>query len=240
MWRVLEKSALPLTVAAAVSLTIAFVMIFFNTPVEAKMGIVQKIFYVHVPSALAMYAGFIICSASSFVYLLRPSRILDDAARTGVEVGLFFGAFVMISGPMWGYKAWGKAWVWEPQLTATLVLVLLYGAYALLRQLSGDSARIRKIGAVLAVIALADIPVIRYAVKNWGGQHPVIEKTGGGGMIAEMKVTFSISMFAFLLLFCALFTIALLQRRFARRVDETFVELEDVAFEYERAGGGAR
>ncbi len=235
MWRAIERSALPLSIAAIIACVGAIGMVFFYAPVEATMGIAQKIFYVHVPAAMAAYAGFVVCSGASLVYLLRPSSSLDAAARAGAGVGMLFCLYVMISGPLWGIKAWGRAWTWDPQLTATFVLMMLYGGYVLFRQLTGDDARSRRIGAVLAVIACADIPLIHYAVRNWGGLHPVVEREGGGGLAPAMKATFSVSMLAFLLLFAALFVVAWMQRRFAQQIDEAFVELEDVSYELEAA-----
>ena len=164
---------------------VAFGMIFFYAPVELTMGIVQKIFYVHVPAAMCAYAGFTVTSVASLLYLLKPRKGWDIAAQSGAELGLLFTIYVLISGPMWAYKAWGKAWTWDPQLTATFVLFLLYGGYFLLRQFSGPSERLRKIAAVLAVFAFIDIPIIHYAVKKWGGLHPVVEREGGDGLSAQ-------------------------------------------------------
>jgi heme exporter protein C len=215
-------------VLTALAMAGATGLAFFYAPVDRSMGIVQKIFYTHVPAAMAAYAGFTVTSVASLLYLLKPHRTWDLAAVSGAHLGLLFCAYVLISGPLWGYKAWGKAWVWDPQLTSTFVLFLLYGGYALLRAFSGSSERMRKISAVLAVIAFIDIPIVHYSVQMWRGTHPVIEREGGGGLAPAMKTAFSAHMFAFLLLFVVLLWLAIRVRRTEWRIDELHVELEDL------------
>jgi heme exporter protein C len=84
-------------------------LIFWHAPVDTTMGIVQKIFYSHVPAAMASYAGFTITSVASLLYLIKPHRNWDIAAVAGAQVGLLFCAYVLISGPLWAIKAWGAA-----------------------------------------------------------------------------------------------------------------------------------
>ncbi|MFU8805364.1 MAG: cytochrome c biogenesis protein CcsA, partial [Bradymonadaceae bacterium] len=130
---------------------------------------------------------------------------------------------------LWAYKAWGAAWTWDPQLTATFVLFLLYGGYVLLRMFSGKDERMRKIGAVLAVISLVNIPIIHYSVKIWGGLHPVIEREGGDGLAPQMKTVFSVTMLAFLLLFAVLIWLRFRIRWKEDEVDRLYLEVEDIA-----------
>lgn len=211
----------------AVATVVSVWMIFGYAPIDREMGVVQKIFYSHVPAAMASYAGFTVTSVASLLYLLKPHRNWDFAAVAGAQVGLLFCAYVLISGPLWALKAWGKAWTWDPQLTATFVLFLLYGAYAMLRAFSGENERMRKISAALAVIAFVDIPIIHWAVHQWGGMHPVVEREGGGGLAPAMKTTFSVSMAAFLLLFVVLLWLAMRVRRLEWRVERLYVDIED-------------
>lgn len=218
-----------LTAAAAISTLAALALTFFYAPTELTMGVVQKIFYSHVPAAMCAYGGFIVASVASLGYLIRPKRGLDCVARAGVEVGLIFCLYVLISGPMWAYRAWGKAWVWDPQLTATFVLFLLYGGYFLLRLFSGQSERIRKTAATLAVFAVVDIPIVHYAVRQWGGMHPVVEREGGGGLAPAMKFTFSLSMLAFLILFAVLIWLSIRVKMRENRVEDLYLDIEDLA-----------
>lgn len=225
--RTLDRLIAPLLAACAAALLGALGMIFFYAPVEQTMGIVQKIFYSHVPAALTMYACFITTSVASALYLMRPGRTYDLVATSAAELGMIFCVYVLISGPLWAYKAWGKPWVWDPQLTATFVLFLLYGGYVLLRALSPDTHSIRQIGALLSIIAVVDIPIIHYAVKKWGGLHPVVERSGGGGLAPDARLTFLVCLGAFFLLFLTLLALSVRARLTRQRVDALQLDLAD-------------
>ena len=231
MVRIIDKFFPWLVGLTAIAFGVMIYMIFLYAPVELTMGVVQKIFYSHVPAAMVMYAGFTITAVGSLLYLLKRNEALDAVAVSGVEVGLFFAVYVLVSGPLWALKAWGKAWVWEPQLTATFVLFLLFAGYALLRWFSSDSEQVRKVAAVLAVIGFVDIPIVHYAVRKWGGLHPVVERQGGGGLIESMKLTLTVSMVAFLLLFLVLLWMRIRVRLTKLRLDEVYLDVEDAAHE---------
>src|SRR5437764_398309 len=108
-------------------------LVFLKAPVEKTMGIVQKIFYFHVPSAYAMYIGAAACCVGSLAYLLKPTDARDALARAGAEVAVVFGVIVLTTGPLWAAKAWGYYWTWDPRLTTALLQVLIYVAYLVLR-----------------------------------------------------------------------------------------------------------
>jgi len=215
--------------AASLLMLYALYLIFFDAPIEETMGIVQKIFYTHVPAAMCAYAGFTVASVCSIAYLLKPKPGWDAMAQTGVEIGLIFCLYVFISGPLWGYKAWGKAWVWDPQLTATFVLFLLYGAAFLIRSFAGNSDRVKKIAAAVAVFAFVDIPIVHYAVRQWGGLHPSVEREGGGGLAPEIAYSFRISMLAILLLFVVLTWLSARIRFRQLRIDRLYIDFEDIS-----------
>src|SRR5262249_39148899 len=124
-----ERSRGDMAFYALVLLTAALVLAtlhvaFYRAPVEKTMGIVQKIFYFHAPSAYAFYIGAAACFLGSAGYLLKPTDARDALARAGAEVATVFGAIVLTTGPLWAAKAWGYYWTWDPRLT-TMVLSLL-------------------------------------------------------------------------------------------------------------------
>lgn len=175
-----------LTIVAALALVGGVGLVFFYAPIEASMGVVQRIFYFHVPSAIAAYAGFITACLASIAYLLTGSRKADVVARAGTEVGVLFCAAVLISGPLWARKAWGTFWTGEPRLLLTLVMFLIFVAYLVVRQVGGRAEVTRKICALLAILGVADIPVVRMAVDRWRGNHPQVLGSEGGGITPEM------------------------------------------------------
>lgn len=191
--------------ALAALATLAFVgeifFVFLRTPTEARMGIVQKIFYFHVPSAYAMYIGAAACFCGSLAYLVRPSDGADALGRAGAEAAVVFGAIVLTTGPLWGAKAWGTFWTWDPRLTTALLSVLIYVAYLVLRTFAGDGAGERRFAAALGVLGAANLPIIHFSVQKWGGQHPmVITGSGGGLQNTDMKVALALGFLAFTLL----------------------------------------
>jgi heme exporter protein C len=157
----------------------------FNASVEMQMGIVQKIFYVHVPSAYAMYLGFVTCALASAAFLIQRSPRAEAISVAGAEVGLMFCVVVLTTGPLWARKAWGVYWTWDPRLTTTLLAGLVFSSFVVLRSLGGGLPE-RKFAAALAIFGLLDLPVIHYSVQRWRGQHPTVITAKGGGLAPDM------------------------------------------------------
>jgi heme exporter protein C len=162
------------------------------------MGIVQKIFYFHVPCAYSMYIGAAACFVGSAGYLAKGTPVWDALARAGAEVAVVMGLIVVISGPLWAAKAWGVYWTWDPRLTTSLLSVLIYVAYVVLRSFTGDGEAERKFAAAVGVLGAANLPIIHYSVQKWGGNHPKVVTAGGGGLRhPDMKLAFALGMIAF-------------------------------------------
>jgi heme exporter protein C len=175
-------------------------LIFLFTPIERAMGIVQKIFYFHVPSAYGMYLGAAACFVGSVAYFLSPTDARDALAKAGAETAVTFGFIVLVTGPLWAAKAWGRYWVWDPRLTTSMLSVLIYVAYVVVRSFAGDGQAERKFAAALGVVGAANLPIIHYSVQKWSGQHPVVVGSGGGGLAPGMRLAFALGMVAFTLL----------------------------------------
>ena len=186
-------------VAALLVFSSLFV-IFFRAPVEKTMGIVQKIFYFHVPSAVCMYVGATACFCGSIGYLMRPTELADAVGRAGAELAVVFGIIVLGTGSLWASKAWGTYWTWDPRLTTMLLSVLIYVSYLVLRAFAGDGEGERKFAAALGVIGAANLPIIHFSVQKWSGQHPtVITGKGGGLQHPDMKLALGLGFAAFTL-----------------------------------------
>jgi heme exporter protein C len=187
--------------ATALVFVAEILLIFLRAPVEARMGIVQKIFYFHVPAAYAVYLGATACFGGSLAYLVQPTDARDAVARAGAEAAVVFGTIVLTTGPLWGAKAWGTFWTWDPRLTTELLSVMIYAAYLVLRSFAGDGASERRFSAALGVLGAANLPIIHFSVQKWGGQHPtVITGRGGGLQHPDMKLALGLGFLAFTLL----------------------------------------
>jgi heme exporter protein C len=200
---------------------LALYFIFVVAPVELQMGVVQKIFYFHVPSAYAMYVAYGICGVASAAYLVRRQAGWDALAVASAEVGLVFNLFVVISGPLWARKAWGVWWAWDPQLTATLLAAMIFTSYVVLRSFGGGETE-RRFAAGLAIVGLFDLPIIHYAVDRWRGQHPVVVRNRGGGLDPDMRTALLIG-FA---LFTALVILLIWTRVKAEKQRQRLLALE--------------
>jgi heme exporter protein C len=189
-WSVIMFATLALF---AVSLYFIFVV----APVEQQMGIVQKIFYFHVPSAYAMYIGFFVSAVGSALYLLKRDPKWDALGVAGAEVGSLFCLIVLLTGPLWARKAWGVWWTWDPRLTTTLLAGMIFAAYLALRSM-GDAGEVEKrFAAGLALFGLIDLPLIHYSVQRWRGVHPTVITGKGGGLESEMYWALGLSFIAF-------------------------------------------
>ena len=185
--------------------TLTFVVeilyVFLKVPIEARMGIVQKIFYFHVPIAYSMYLGATACFVGSFGYLVRPTDGWDALAKAGAQAAVAFGLMMLTTGPLWGAKAWGALWTWDPRLTTALLSVLIYLAYVVLRAFAGDGDGERRFAAALGILGAANLPIIHFSVQKWGGQHPMVITGSGGGLHdPAMGVALGMGFFAFTLL----------------------------------------
>ncbi len=172
----------------------------FAAPVELQMGIVQKIFYFHVPSAWAMYVGYTLSVIGSAVYLAKRSERWEAIAVGGAEVGTLFCLIVLVTGPLWAYKSWGTSWTWDPRLTTTLLTGMIYVAYLLLRNLGATGEVERRFAAGLALLGGALMPIIHYSVQLWRGQHPTVITAKGGGLHPDMASALRFSGLAFIAL----------------------------------------
>jgi heme exporter protein C len=142
------------------------------TPPERFQGLVQKLFYLHPPSAYAMQLAFVLTGITSALYLwLREAR-LDAFAEASAEVGLLFGLVAVITGPIWGRPTWGTWWEWEPRLTFTLLELLVFSGYFALRSAIREPAERAAFAAVLGITALVLVPFNHLTVYWFASQHP--------------------------------------------------------------------
>ncbi len=216
-----DRAFLALTTLTAASISASVYAIFFRAPVEVTMGIVQKIFYFHMPCIYGMYLSALICMVGSVGYLWRGTARWDSLARAGGEVAVVMGLMMLATGSLWARKAWGVYWTWDPRLTTALLSVLIYVAYVVLRAFSGGGEGERKFAAALGVLGTANLPIIHYAVKKWGGTHPsVVYNKEGGLKHPEMVNALLIGLFAFTLLTALLVWLRVRQDGARNRLEE--------------------
>jgi heme exporter protein C len=169
-------------------------------PQESTMGLVQKIFYFHVPSAMMTFAAAFVCGLSSALFLWRRKLTADHVAVAAAELAVLFGIIVLVTGPLWARKAWGVWWQWDARVTSTLVLWMVFTSYLMLRRFGGPGSEV--LAAALGVFGMALVPFVYLSVQYWRTIHPTINVIPS--LPPEMMQPFLWCTAAFLLLFVAL------------------------------------
>lgn len=186
-----------------VSMLAALYMIGFYAPTEREQGVVQKIFYFHVPSAWVSFLAFFVVCVYSIRYLMSRDKRWDNRAAAAAEIGVMFCTLVLITGPIWAKPVWGIWWTWDARLTLTLVLWLIYVSYVLLRHYVAGAEKRATLSAILGIIGFIDVPLVYFAIRWWRTQHPqpVLGGGDGSGLDPRMLATLAVCTLAFTLLF---------------------------------------
>lgn len=174
----------------------ALSLIFLYVPTEAAMGILQRIFYIHVPVCWVALVAFLVVFVGSILFLWRRDNKWDAVACSSAEIGLIFTTLALVTGSIWAKASWGVWWTWDARLTSTLVLWFIYLAYFIVRTSATDELRGSRFAAVTAIVGFIDMPICILAIILWRTQHPepVIFQ---GGLTAPMLITLLTTLAAF-------------------------------------------
>src|SRR6266702_6509801 len=163
-----EKAAL----AAVAVMLVAAGFIFLYAPEDGLQGPVQRIFYLHVSSAIAAYGCFAVVLLGGVVYLWKENATADRLARAGALVGLVFTTVTLVMGMIWAKPIWGTFWTWDARLTSTLVLWIIYAGYLMVRRMAEPGRQAARFAAVVGIFGFIDVPVVNFSVTWWRTQHP--------------------------------------------------------------------
>ncbi|MHC1701990.1 MAG: cytochrome c biogenesis protein [Humidesulfovibrio sp.] len=197
-----------LATLAVLALAVGQWFIWAYAPVEETMGLVQKIFYIHMPLAWWALVSFFVVFAASIRHLMTRSAASDILAGAAAELGVLLSGLALVSGSIWGRAAWNVWWTWDPRLTTTLIMWFVYAGYLVLRGSSAGGGlggeRRAMVCAVLGVVAFLDVPLVFYSARIWRSVHPAVLASQGGGMEPEMWHTVLVNLAAFGLLWLTL------------------------------------
>lgn len=194
-----------------------------RAPYESTMGLVQKIFYFHVPSWFAMFLSTFVCGIASVVFLVTRRRSADAVAVAAAELAVVFGLIGLITGPLWARRAWGVWWQWDAKLTTALVLWLIFVSYLLLRRYGGPGSE--RLAGGLALFGMANVPFVYWSVHIWRTVHPLT--TVVPTLPAPMAGPLWLSVFAFLTLYLTLLALRTRLERLRRELDTAYLALEE-------------
>jgi len=218
----MKKLFVPLTVLLAAMLVCAPLLV-ASAPYESTMGLVQKIFYFHVPSWFAMFTAIGICGVASLVHLFGNRPRADRLAESAAELAVLFGLMGLVTGPLWGRKAWGVWWQWDAKLTIALLLEMTFISAVLVRKYGGPGSD--KLAAGLALFGMANVPFVYISVNYWRTIHPKTSVVPS--LPATMGIPFWFCVATFMLLFALLLTARMELERQRSRLDALYLAEED-------------
>jgi heme exporter protein C len=197
------------SVVAALGIAGCYVLALGFTPEEARQGLAQKIFYLHVPAAWSALVAFSLVGIVSALYLWLADPRLDAFAEASAEVGVAFSAVMLTTGPIWAKPIWGTWWTWDARLTLTLFLFFLFVGYLSLRAALHDPEERARFSAVVGILGLLLVPFIHLSVYLFRTLHPqpVVLKPSAPSLPPAMLRTLLVSAGCFLLLYVGLVTI---------------------------------
>jgi len=193
--------------------------IFMVAPTDSVLGQVQRIFYFHVPIAIMSFLAFFLVFVASIVYLIKRQRRWDSLAHSAAEVGVVFVTLALLTGVIWARPIWGVWWTWEPRLTTTLILWLIYVAYLMIRAYASNRSQGSVFAAVVGIIGFVDVPIVYYSVQWWRSIHPssvIVRPAEPDALNPTME---AVLLFAFLT-FLVLFLYLLLERMALRDAED--------------------
>ena len=219
-----------LAILTFVSMVFALYMIFIFAPRETTQGDAQRIFYLHLPLAIGVYAAAFLLGFGSIRYLMSRDSKWDRFSQASAELAVAFTTAQLITGSLWARPIWGPWWVWDARTTLQVVLYLIFIGYLMLREFVPDAQKRAILSSVFGLLAMIDVPFNYLAIYLFRTQHPqAVVSPGGGGLDPDMTKALLSSFVAFTFLF-----IYLLNRRLAiARVEEEVNYLEQILLAHE-------
>ena len=216
-----------LLLLSGVSMVGALYLVFLYAPTDRNLGISQRIFYFHVSMAWVGFLAFFWVLVGSVGYLWKRSQKMDRLAYSSAEIGVVFTTLMLITGVLWAKPSWGVWWTWDPKLTTSLILWLLYVAYLMLRAYSPRGDQGARFAAVLGIIGFVDVPIIYLSVVWWRTVHPpvILGPVAEGSLDPSMRMVLMACTVAFTLLFAYL----LMDRQALRRSEEEVEAIRSIA-----------
>jgi heme exporter protein C len=217
------KKFVPLALLVAAALYAVVPFLINAAPEEATMGLIYKIIFFHVPSAMTMFLSSCVCGVASAMVVFKRSQRADQVAVAAAELAIVFGAIVLATGPLWARKAWGVWWEWDVRLTSTLVMWLVFCAFLMLRKFGGPGSE--SLSAAVGLFGTALVPFVYWSVNMWRTMHP---KTTVVPTLPEgMREPFWLSVFAFLCLYTAILAVRVRLERARAEFESLMLAAED-------------
>lgn len=216
----------PLLIVSAALMALTLWLIFLWVPTETNQGAVQRILYFHVPIAWGSMMAIFVVAGASFAYLWKKNEKWDRLAVSAAEVGVVYGALMLLSGMIWARPVWAVWWTGEAKLTTALILFFIYVAYLMFRAYFPPGTQRQRLSAIIGLIGAIDTPIIYFAANLWSQAHPPLV-TGpaadeASALGSDLGTVLLVSTLAFTFLF-----IFIVQHRYKiRSAEDDLVEIK--------------
>ena len=227
----LNGRAVAAAVAAALMLVNLY-CIFMVAPTDSVLGNVQRVFYLHVPIAIISFLAFFMVFVASIAYLWKRNPRWDGLAHAAAEIGVVFVSLALITGVIWARPVWNTWWTWEPRLTTTLILWLIYLAYLMIRSFAPNQSKGAIYAAVVGIVGFIDVPIVYYSVEWWRSIHPSAV-VGPLAQADALSNTMSLVLLLSFVTFLVFFLYLVLERVALRDAED---ELGGIRFSLRRSG----
>lgn len=198
------------------------------SPPDVDQGDAMRILYMHVPTIWTAYLAYFLVLVGSVLYLWKRDLKWDRLAGSAAELGVLLTALTLAVGSVWAKPVWGVWWTWDPRLTTTAILFVIYAGYLMLRTLAVDPRSRAKQSAVVGIIGFIDIPIVHMSVLWWRSLHqaPTIlqPNLGNAPLDPRMEIALFVNLFAFTVLFVFLLGQRLKLAQLEQRRDEVLWE----------------
>lgn len=220
-----SKSSYPVfwTILVGIMLSVSIGAMYL-APTEQTMGDAQRVMYVHIAVAWLALLGFIAMSACGVAYLLTRNLNWDQWSQATGEIGWLCSALTLVTGSLWAHAAWGTWWTWDPRLVTSFILWALYSGNLILRNGLGDDHQRARLCAVLAIIGVADVPLVVMATRWFRGIHPVSP---------QMEPSMRYVLLASVIGLTAMMTLLLVRRRTQLQLENRVAQFQMRIEEYE-------
>ncbi len=208
-------------------------LIFMVAPTDSVLGHVQRVFYFHVPIAIMSFLAFFVVFVGSLMYLIKRTPKWDALAHASAEVGVVFVTLALLTGIIWARPVWNTWWTWEPRLTTTMILWLIYVAYLMVRSYAPNPSKGAIYAAVMGIIGFVDVPIVYYSVVWWRSIHPS-PVVGPFAQSDALDGTMALVLLFSFITFLFFFIYMVMERLELRKTEEG---LQNIRFELRRRAG---
>ena len=182
----------------------------------------------HVPISWATAVAFIMAMVNGILYLSKKDIDYDLRSVSSAGLGMLLCVLATVTGAIWAKFSWGSFWNWDPRQTSIFILLLIYGAYFVLRSAIDEEERRATLSSVYSIIAGVTVPFFIFVMPRiMSGLHPgSLGDEQGKGPVVEFKMAtnmlmvFFASLIGFTVLYFWMYSLKIRTMRIERQIQQ--------------------